>query len=221
MEQQFDLIAQARPERGSADARRLRRAGRVPAVVYGGDQPPRAVTLDHARTVLQLRNEAFQSHVLKLRVDNVVEDVVLRDVQYHPVRPQVLHLDLMRVSATQTLRMEVPLHFAGEDVAPGVKVGGGVVSHTMTAVEVECLPKDLPEFIEVDVSGLQLDETVHLSQLALPPGVTIPALALGPDHDLSVVSIHLPRAAMEETEAGEEAAEGGEAPAGEEQPEQT
>lgn len=198
MDQQFDLDAQARTDTGTAASRRLRRTGRLPAVVYGAGGQAQSITLDHARTVLQLRNEAFHSHVLKLHVDGQTQDVVLRDVRYHPIRPLVLHMDLLRVSATQALRLEVPLHFVGEDVAPGVKLSGGVVSHLMTSVEVECLPKDLPEYVEVDISELGLDDTVHLSGLKLPAGVTLPALELGPDHDLPVVAIHLARAAVED-----------------------
>ena len=209
MEQQFDLIAQTRAERGSAAARRLRRAGRVPAVVYGAGGDALSVTLDHARTVLQLRNEAFHSHVLKLHVDGQAHDVVLREVHYHPVRPQVLHMDLLRVSATHALRLEVPLHFTGEDQAPGVKLGGGVISHLLTTVEVECLPKDLPEYIEVDVSALELDQTVHLSDLKLPAGATLPALTLGADHDLPVVSVHLARTAEEPAAGAETAGDAG------------
>jgi large subunit ribosomal protein L25 len=216
MPQQFELNARARSEHGTGAARRLRREGGLPAVVYGAGKPTQSIALDHATTVLQLRSEAFHSHLLKLNLDGAVEDVVLREVRYHPVRRQILHMDLLRVSATQALRIEVPLHFTGEEVAPGVKLGGGVVSHLMTAVEIECLPKDLPEYIEIDVSALELNATVHLSDLALPAGVSIPSLALGPDHDLPVVSIHLARAAIEEEEAAQaEPAAGTAPPAGE------
>ena len=208
MDSQFEIAAEPRSDLGTAFSRRVRRAGRVPAVIYGGGQPNAVITLDHNDTIHHLEKEAFHSHVLMVSVGGRGEQVVLRDVQMHPYKRQVMHLDFLRVSADRKLRMVVPLHFLGEDVAPGVKQGGGVVSHLMPELEIECLAKDLPEFIAVDISTLELDESVHLSGLALPAGVTIPALALGHDHDLSVVSIHAPRKAESEAapEAGEEPA---------------
>ncbi|GAB4348311.1 MAG: 50S ribosomal protein L25/general stress protein Ctc [Immundisolibacter sp.] len=201
MENQFQIAAESRSASGTGASRRLRRAGRVPAVIYGGDQANANITLDHNDIIHHLEQEAFHSHVLTVDVDGRSEQVVLRDAQLHPYRRQVLHVDFMRVSAEHKLRMTVPVHFRGEDVAPGVKQGGGVVSHLMPELEIECLAKDLPEFIEVDISALELNQSLHLSDLTLPAGVSIPALALGADHDLPVVSIHPPRRA--EAEAGE------------------
>lgn len=204
MDNQFQITAEPRSDLGTAFSRRLRRAGRVPAVIYGGGQPNTAITLDHNDTIHHLEKEAFHSHVLTVDVGGRSEQVVLRDVQMHPYKRLVMHLDFLRVSADRKLRMMVPVHFVGEDVAPGVKLGGGVVSHLMPEIEIECLAKDLPEFIAVDISGLELDQALHLSDLKLPAGVSIPALALGHDHDLPVVAIHAPRAG--EPEAGAETA---------------
>lgn len=202
MDNQFQITAEARSDLGTAFSRRLRRAGRVPAVIYGGGQPNTDITLDHNDTIHHLEKEAFHSHVLTVDVAGRSEQVVLRDVQMHPYKRLVMHLDFLRVSADRKLRMTVPLHFVGEAVAPGVKLGGGVVSHLMPEVEIECLAKDLPEFIEVDMSHMELDQALHLSHLQLPAGVSVPALAFGHDHDLPVVSIHAPR--KSEAEAGGE-----------------
>ena len=204
MDNQFQITAEARSDLGTAFSRRVRRAGRVPAVIYGGGQPNADITLDHNDTIHHLEKEAFHSHVLTVDVGGRSEQVVLRDVQMHPYKRQVMHLDFLRVSADRKLRMVVPVHFVGEDVAPGVKLGGGVVSHLMQEVEIECLAKDLPEFIHIDISDLGLDHPLHLSDLKLPTGVSIPALALGHDHDLPVVAIHAPR--KSEPEAGEQPA---------------
>ncbi|MGK2941328.1 MAG: 50S ribosomal protein L25/general stress protein Ctc [Immundisolibacter sp.] len=209
MENEFQITAEPRSGLGTAMTRRLRRAGRVPAIIYGGEQANSVVTLDHNNIYHHLKREAFHSHVLTLEVGDRSEQVILRDVQMHPYKQQVMHLDFLRVSADRKLRMTVPLHFLGEETAPGVKQSGGVVSHVMPEVEIECLAKDLPEFIAVDISGLEIDQSLHLSDLILPSGVTIPALAFGHDHDLPVVAINPPR--KQEAEPGE--AEPGAAPA--------
>lgn len=209
MENQFQIAAEPRRAGGTGVSRRLRRTGRVPAVIYGGNQANADITLDHNDTIHHLEKEAFHSHVLTVDVGGRSEQVVLRDVQMHPYKRRVLHLDFLRVSADRKLRMTVPVHFVGEDVAPGVKQGGGVVSHLMPELEIECLARELPEFIEVDVSALDLNQSLHLSDLKLPSGVSIPALALGADHDLPVISIHPPRRVEAEPgAAGEEAGEG-------------
>jgi len=205
----FELEANVRQDMGKGASRRLRRDNKVPGIIYGGNAAPLALTLDHDKVVHSLEHEAFYSHILTIKIDGKPEKAVLKDLQRHPYKPSILHLDLQRVSEGEKLRMHVPLHFIGEDVAPGVKQGGGVVSHLINDVEVSCLPKNLPEFIEVDISGLELNETVHLSDLKLAQGVELVELHHGPEHDLPVVSIHLPRGAKE-AEAGE-----GEAAAGE------
>jgi large subunit ribosomal protein L25 len=206
----FELEASIRQDMGKGASRRLRRDKKVPAILYGGNAAPVALVMDHDKVKHSLDYEAFYSHILTVKVDGKAEKAVLKDLQRHPFKPTILHMDLQRISADEKLRMNVPLHFTGEDVAPGVKQGGGVISHLINDVEIACLPKDLPEFIEVDVSTLDLNETVHLSDLKLTSGVELVELQHGPEHDLPVVSIHLPRGAKEETEAeeGEVAGEG-------------
>ncbi len=207
----FELKAEPRSDVGKGASRRLRRAGKVPAIVYGAHRDPEPIVVDEHELARQLEHEAFYSHILVLRfADGREERVVLKDIQRHPWKPRVLHLDFQRVSETETIRMHVPLHFVGEDVAPGVKQGG-LLTHELIEVEVECLPKDLPEYIEVDVSGLGLGDALHLSDLKLPEGVRLVELMRGPEHDVAVVSIHARRGAAEEgEEEGGEAAEGGE-----------
>jgi large subunit ribosomal protein L25 len=220
MSDQFDLVAEIREDsqQGKGASRRLRREGRVPAIIYGAGRPPRALTLDHNKVLHQLANESFYSSVLTVKVGEKTQAAILKDLQRHPSKPIIMHLDLQRIVEDEVIRMNVPLHFKGEDVAPGVKLGGGNVSHLRTDVEVVCLPKNLPEYLEVDVSELELDQMLHLSDIKLPDGVEIPELAQGPEHDHAVVSIHVIKAApvedVAEEEAGEDAAaEGGEAPA--------
>ncbi|MCC6301364.1 MAG: 50S ribosomal protein L25/general stress protein Ctc [Gammaproteobacteria bacterium] len=203
----FELNAQVRHESGKGASRRLRREGKVPAIMYGGGQKPLSLVLEQDAVRHSLENEAFYSHILTVNVDGQAVQAVLKDLQRHSYRPIILHMDLQRISETEELRMHVPLHFIGEAVAPGVKLGGGIISHLVTDVEVSCLPRYLPEYLEVDVSGLQLNETLHLSDIKLPEGVKIIALTHGPEHDLSVVSVHVPRAAVEaETASVAEAA---------------
>ncbi|MCG5499919.1 50S ribosomal protein L25/general stress protein Ctc [Ectothiorhodospira lacustris] len=199
----FELQAEPRADQGKGASRRLRRAGKLPAIVYGAGKEPVAVTLDHNTVWLSLAHEAFYSHILTLKVNGKSERVILRDLQRHPVKQMVLHMDLQRVTEDQALKVHVPLHFINEESCVGVKTGGGMLSHQAVEVEVECLPKDLPEFIEVDVADLNVGDSLHLSQIRLPEGVSIVALAQGPDHDLSVVSVLKTRggSAAEESEA--------------------
>jgi large subunit ribosomal protein L25 len=168
----------------------------TPFRVYGGGETPTSVSLSANEMGKHLKVEAFYSHLLTLKLDGTEQQVVLKDLQRHPVSGYATHADFQRVQADKLLRMHVPLHFKGETVAPGVKTGGGIVEHHLNQVEVECLPKDLPEYIEVDLSSMQVNESIHLSELTLPQGVTL--LELKHDNDQSVVSIHLPRAAIEE-----------------------
>jgi len=208
----FELEASVRQDLGKGASRRLRRDNKVPAVIYGGGAAPVSLVLAHNKVMHSLENEAFYSHILTVNIDGKVEKAVLKDLQRHPYKPAVLHVDLQRVNESEKLRMHVPLHFTGEDVAPGVKVSGGSVSHLINDVEIDCFPKNLPEFIEVDVSTLDVNETLHLSDLKLPEGVELVQLQHGPEHDLPIVSIHLPRGSHEEVSdedvGGEDAAEG-------------
>ncbi len=189
----FVLQADIRDDQGKGASRRLRRLGKVPAVVYGAGRPARAVALDHNEVKKALALEAFYSSIVKIRVGERQHDCILKDVQRHPSKAVILHLDFQRIVAGEKIRVHVPLHLKGESVAPGVKTGGGVVSHMMNEVEVSCLPADLPEYLELDVSALELDDSLHLSQIPLPKGVEIVALQYGEDHDQPVVAIHRPR----------------------------
>jgi large subunit ribosomal protein L25 len=207
----FDINAQSRSDVGKGASRRLRLEGKVPAVLYGAGKDAVSLTLDHDEIFHHLEHEAFYSHILSVKVDGKAQKAVLKDVQRHPSKPKVQHVDFQRVSETDKIHMHVPLHFVGEEVAPGVKAGG-LISHLMTGIDINCLAKDLPEYVEVDVSALETGDSIHLSHIKLPNGVEIPALAQGPDHDLPVISIHAPKGGAAEEEAGEEAAaeEGGE-----------
>lgn len=170
---QFDLNAQARTTQGSSASRFLRRAGKVPGIVYGGEAAPQAIQLDHNELVLKLKKEAFHSAIINLNIDGKKEQVLLRDYQTHAYKVQVLHVDFQRVDATHELHIKVPLHFVNEETAPGVKLGGGLVNHVLTELDVKCLAKDLPEFIEVDIGALKVGDTLHVSQLKLPAGVKV------------------------------------------------
>jgi large subunit ribosomal protein L25 len=207
----FELNAEPRTDTGKGASRRLRHAGKIPAIMYGGNKDPESLILDHNEVIRSLEHEAFYSHILTIKVGGTETRAVMRDLQRHPSKPFVQHMDLQRVSESEKIRMHVPLHFLGEETAPGVKAGG-MVSHEIIEVEVECLPKDLPEYIEVDVSGLNVGDSLHLSDLVMPAGATLLELARGEGHDLGVVSIHAKRGAeeIEEEAAPEAAAEGGE-----------
>lgn len=185
---------------GKGPSRRLRRAGFIPGVLYGGEEGPQPVLFEAVSLENQLAHEAFYSHLLEIRTEGQpVQQGVLKDVQRHPVSGRVLHIDILRVRADRPVRMIIPLHFVGEQTAPGVKEGG-VLSRHMIELEIQCLPKDIPEYLTVDVGALGMGQAVHLSQIALPPGVSIPALEQGPEHDLPVASVHHARvsAAQEE-----------------------
>jgi large subunit ribosomal protein L25 len=207
MKENFIVNAEVRADQGKGASRRLRRTGQVPAILYGGKGQPTPITINHNELWKHLKTEAFYSHILTVNLGGKPEQAVLKDLHRHPVKDQILHLDLLRVEADKLLRMQVPLHFKGADVAPGVKTAGGMVEHHLNQVEVECLPKDLPEYIEVDLSTLELGHAIHLSQLQVPEGVTL--VELKHDNDASVVVIHLPRVVEEEEPVA--AAEEGEA----------
>ena len=203
----FELNAEKRTAKGRAENRRLRRNGRVPAIIYGGNGEPVMLTLEHNDLDHHLDNEAFFSPIIKIHVDGgSTEEVVLRDLQRHPAKPFIEHADFLRIVAGEALRMSVPLHFVGEEECPGVADEDGVVQHNMNDIEIECLPRNLPEYIEVDCSKLHLHDSVHLSELVLPEGVQIVEL-MGDEEDQTdrtVVSVQVPRAAIE-LEAEEEA----------------
>ena len=209
MKTSFELAAEFRDAEGKGASRRLRRVNKVPAILYGGHREPRALALDHTKLMLMLENERFYSTIINLRVGDVTQAAVLKDVQRHPAKNAVLHVDLQRVLENEKIRIAIPLHFKGDAAAPGVKKGG-LVSHLRNEVEVSCLPKDLPEFIDVDLSGLDMNQMLYLADLKVPEGVEIPELSHG--RNSPVVSIHHARA--EEVEAPTaEAAAGAAAPA--------
>jgi large subunit ribosomal protein L25 len=189
----FELNAEPRGKLGKGASRRLRRAGQVPAILYGGGQEPQPLVLNHLDVLNQMKNEAIYSHVLTLKVGDQTESVVLRDLQRHPFKPTILHLDFLRVSADRKLRAHVPLHFVNETTARGVKQQGGVVNRALIDVEIQCLPSDLPEFIELDLADLGLGETIHLSQLKLPSGVEL-ATHIEPGSELDAVVVGIQHA---------------------------
>jgi large subunit ribosomal protein L25 len=194
----YQVGADSRHDQGKGASRRLRRAGKVPAVLYGGEGGPRSITLDHQQLLTLIDKEQFYSSIISVNVDSQPQPAIIRDVQLHPARNAVVHVDLQRVVESEKLKIHLPIHFKGEAVAPGVKTQGGVVSHLMQDVEVSCLPKDLPEFLELDLSAMNLNDSLSLSDIQLPAGVTIPELA---HRDAIVVSVHSPRAAEPEPEA--------------------
>ena len=170
---QFEINAQARTLQGSGASRRLRRAGKVPAIIYGGEAAPQAIEIDHNELLINLKKEAFHASILNIVLDGKKQQVLLRDTQRHAFKPLILHVDFQRVDATHELHIKVPLHFVNEETAPGVKLSGGLVNHVITELDVHCLPKDLPAFIEVDLAALNVGDTIHLSQIKLPKGVKL------------------------------------------------
>ncbi len=194
----FEISAEKRDVKGKGASRRLRREGKVPAVMYGAGKDAVSLTLDHNTLYHQVKNEAFYSSILNVNIaGQSQEQAVLRDIQMHPYKPRIAHLDLQRVSATEKLHMKVPLHFINQENAPGVKQQGGIVSHLMSEVDITCLPKDLPEFLTIDMGNMSLHDSVHLSDIPLPAGVTITSFAHGGD-DLAVATITTIREEVEE-----------------------
>lgn len=193
----IEITANSRTLQGKGASRRLRIAGKVPAVIYGGETPAQSIELDHNNLYHKLKLEAFHASILSLDVDGKKEKVLLRDTQMHPFKQQVYHVDFQRVDPKKKIHMKVPLHFINADSSPGVKSSGGNVSHVLTEVDISCLPKDLPEFIAVDLVDLAAGNTLHLSDLVLPKNVEIPALAKSAGN-IPVVTIVIPRAVISE-----------------------
>lgn len=192
----FTLAASKRSEMGKGASRRLRRnADLVPAIVYGAGQTPENISIEHRVFRKALENEAFYSHIIDLTIDGKNEKVVLKALQRHPYKAIIMHADFLRVDANAKIHMHVPLHFMGEDIAPGVKTGKGILNRHVVELEVVCLPKDLPEYIEIDVSHMDLDQILHLSSVKMPNGVVSSALNHG--NDMAIASIHLPRGAAQ------------------------
>jgi large subunit ribosomal protein L25 len=200
---QIEINAKKREAQGTGASRRLRRAGNVPGIIYGGGKDAVSIELNHKDLFLQFRHEAFHSSILNLNLDGKKEQVLLRDYQLHPVRNDIAHIDFQRVSSTEKIHVKVPLHFVNAEIAPGVKLQHGIVTHIQTEADVSCLPKDLPEFIEVDLANLNAGHSVHLSEIKLPKGVEF--VQLGHGDDAAVASIPVPRGgvAAEEEAAAE------------------
>ena len=212
MKTSFELVADPRDGmQGKGASRRLGRSGKVPAILYGGQNEPRQILLDHQNLLTLLINERFFSTILSLKINGELQPAIVKDVQRHPAKNQILHMDLQRVMENEQVRMMIPLHFRGAAGAPGVKTQGGVVSHLLNLVQVMCLPKDLPEFLEIDLSQMEINDIKRLSDIPLPAGVTLVDLAHGRDEP--VVSIHHPRAEEVEAPAADAAAVAGATPA--------
>ena len=202
MSETFEVTAEPRSDTGKGASRRLRRSGMIPGIVYGAHRDPEMIQLGHNVLIHQLENEAFYSHILTLKVGESSQQVILKDLQRHPAKPFLLHVDFLRVSADEKLKTHVPLHFVNEQICAGIKAGG-IASHSLTSVEITCLPSDLPEFIEIDMTNLEIGDSIHLSELQLPAGVEIVALLQGEEHDAVVVSIHAKGGGASEEEEGE------------------
>ena len=211
MSDAFELEAKVRTDQGKGASRRLRRLNNeIPAVIYGGDKDPLSITLSHNEMSHAVENEAFFSHIITIKVGKDSEQVIIKDLQRHPAKPFLMHADFQRVLADEEITVNVPVHFINEDKCKAVKLEGGVISHILTEIEISCLPKNLPEYLEVDMLELKVGDNVHLSDIKFPEGVTSVSLSHGgEDADLVVASIHGAKGGSDE-----EAVEGeGEAPA--------
>jgi len=204
MSDQFELNAELREDKGKGASRRLRRlADQIPAIIYGGKRDPQPLTLVRKDLEKALENEAFFSHVLSIRVGGEPQKAILKDLQRHPARDTVMHADFLRVDENVAIKVHVPLHFTNQDSCHGVKLQGGMIQHQLTDIEVQCLPGNIPEYIEVDMKNVHAGEIIHLSNVVLPEGVTSVALSLGADHDLAVASVLAPKGGTEAGVAGE------------------
>jgi large subunit ribosomal protein L25 len=192
----FEFVAVSREQSGKSAARRARRSGDVPAVIYGGHGQPQMLTLSHNEVIKHLAHEAVYSHVLDVTIDGKAEKAILKGIQRHPAKFQILHMDFLRVDMSEVLKVHVPLHFINEATSVGGKKGG-IVAHAMIDVEVTCLPSVLPDYIEVDLARLDIGESAHLSDIVLPLGIEIVALAQGPEHDHPVASMMASKASKD------------------------
>jgi len=212
MKASFELVAELRDgTQGKGASRRLRHAGRVPAILYGGHVEPLSLSFEHEKLQVASQNERFFTTLLTVKIGDKAQPAILKDIQRHPSKPVILHLDLQRIVENEEIRMSIPLHFINANIAPGVKTGGGQVSHLLNEVEVTCLPKDLPEYIEVDMAKMELNQSLHLSDLVLPANVELVLLAHGRDE--AVVSVHHARIVEEAAAPAAEAAAAAAAPA--------
>ena len=214
MSDAFELSAELREDKGKGASRRLRRlADQIPAIIYGGDKDPQPLTLVRKDLEKALENEAFYSHVLTISVGGDAQKAILKDLQRHPAKDSVMHADFLRVDDKTVVKVNIPIHFLNEESCVGVKMEGGMIQHQATDIEVQCLPGDIPEYIEVDMLEVVTGQIIHLSDIALPENVTSLALSLGEDHDLAIASVIAPKGSADEEElevAAEEAEETGE-----------
>jgi large subunit ribosomal protein L25 len=202
MSTEHKISATGRKDEGKGASRRLRHAGQIPAIVYGGDAKPESIQLEHEKTWLASQNEWFYASILTLDVDGKPQQVLLRDMQRHPYKQIIMHMDFQRVSANQAIRVAVPLHFINEDTSPAGKAAEVALTHEMNEVEVSCLPKDLPEYIEVDLGQMQVGDTVHLSDVKFPQGVE-PTQKIDDEHDPAVAVARYVKEEVEEEVAAE------------------
>jgi len=214
MAEDFDLVADIREDSGKGASRRLRRQGKVPAIIYGAGRPPRSLTFDHNKVLHELENESFYSSILNIKVGSKSQAAIVKDVQRHPSLRKIMHMDFQRIVEDEVIRMNVPIHLVGADIAVGVKQGGGTVSQMRNDVEVVCLPRDLPEYLDLDISELELDGLMYLTDIKLPEGVEIPELAQEVEQNQPIVSIHIIKEIVIEEEIEAEVLEG-EVPVGE------
>ena len=213
MSESFEIQAEVRSDEGKGASRRLRRTeDKIPAIIYGGEKTPQSITLIRKDLEKMLENEAFYTSILDMNVAGDHQQAILKDLQRHPAKNLVMHADFMRVEANKAIKVNVPLHFINEEKCVGVKIGGGMIQHQATDLEVQCLPADIPEYVEVDMLEVEIGQIIHLSDLKLPEGVVSTALALGEDHDLAVAAVNAPKGGKDadsEAEGDAEAAEEG------------
>jgi large subunit ribosomal protein L25 len=199
MSNKIMLNATKREDLGKGASRRLRRSGFVPAIAYGGKETPVSITLEQREIQKEMKSESFYSQILTVMLDGKQQQFILKNLQRHPYKPLIMHMDLERVDQGKIITVKLPIHYLNETTAKGVKIGGGVVSHNLVDIEVNCLPANLPEYIEVDLANVELDQTLHLSDIKLPEGVE--STALSHDDNKAVVSIHIPKAASAEDDS--------------------
>jgi len=196
MSEEFNLIAEMRDDQGKGASRRLRRQGKVPAIIYGAGREPRSLMFDHNKVLQQLEDPSFYSSILNIKVGDKSRAAIVKDIQRHPAKRRILHIDLQRIVEDEKIKMQIPIHYLGEEEAVGVKLGGGTVSKLMTELEISCLPKDLPEFLEVDISELELDQMLNVSDINLPEGTEISELLI--EQNPAIVSIQEIKEIIEE-----------------------
>ena len=202
MSEEFNLIAEMRDDQGKGASRRLRRQGKVPAIIYGAGREPRSLMFDHNKVLQQLEDPSFYSSILNIKVGDKSRAAIVKDIQRHPAKQRILHIDLQRIVEDEKIKMQIPIHYLGEEEAVGVKLGGGTVSKLMTELEITCLPKDLPEFLEVDISELELDQMLNVSDIKLPEGTEITELLI--EQNPAIVSIQEIKEIIEEDIEGED-----------------